>query len=108
MKKTRKMRGILEQIAEIERMERGKLCRMGERPYLNHQTWENGRNQVRYVRASEVDALQEAIDGYHRYQKLCEEYADEVIKQTRQEREWEKSERHCKRSAKKSKPPKKI
>ena len=67
-------------------MERGKLCRMGQRPHYNHQTWQDGRNVVRYVPAKEMKSLQEAIAGYNQFMKLAEEYADEVIKQTRRER----------------------
>jgi hypothetical protein len=87
MKKTKTMQRLLEQMARIERMERGTLCRMGDRPYHNHQTWQKGRNVVRYVPAQEVDFLREAIDGYNRFIKLAERYADEVIKQTRKERQ---------------------
>ncbi len=38
--------------AQIQHMERGKLCilREGpEGPYYNHQSWENGKNVSRYV-----------------------------------------------------------
>jgi len=87
MKQTKKMNQLLERMARITRMERGKLCRMGSRPHYNHQTWQDGRNVVRYVPANETDALREAIDGYQRFMKLAEQYADEVIKQTRRERE---------------------
>lgn len=87
MKTTKKMQRLLEQMAQIARMERGKLCRMGDRPHYNHQSWQDGRNRVRYVPAEEMDFLQEAIDGYHQFLKFAERYADEVIKQTRRERE---------------------
>lgn len=68
-------------------MERGKLCRMGGRPHYNHQTWQDGRNVVRYVPLGEKDFLQDAIDGYQQFMKLAEQYAEEVIKQTRRERQ---------------------
>ena len=86
MKKTKKMQRLLEQMARIERMERGTLSRMGARPYYNHQTWQKGRNVVRYVPAQEVDFLKEAIEGYNLFMKLAQRYADEVIKQTRKQR----------------------
>lgn len=86
MKHTKKMRELLEAMAKIERMERGKLCQMGGRPHYNHQTWENGKNVVRYVPARERQLLQEAIKGYQAFIELAERYADEVIKQTRKER----------------------
>jgi len=87
MKQTKKMKQLLERMARIARMERGKLCRMGSRPHYNHQTWQEGRNVVRYVPTNETESLREAIDGYQHFMKLAEQYADEVIKQTRRERE---------------------
>jgi hypothetical protein len=86
MKQTKKMQRLLERMAKIERMERGKLCRMGGSPHYNHQTWRDGRNVVRYVPANETEFLKQAIDGYHQFVKLAEQYADEVVKQTRKER----------------------
>ena len=86
MKHTKKMQRLLERMADIERMERGKLCRMGGESHYNHQTWQNGRNVVRYVPAREKEFLHEAIEGYKAFMKLAEQYADEVIVQTRRER----------------------
>jgi len=73
-------------MAAIEQMERGKVCPMTGRPHYNHQAWQDGRNIVRYVPAEEVASLQAAIDGYNLFRKLTEEYADEIIRRTRQER----------------------
>jgi hypothetical protein len=86
MKQTRKTQRLLERMAGIERMERGKICPMTGRPHYNHQTWQDGRNAVRYVRAEEVASLQEAIEGYNLFCKLAEEYVDEIIRRTREER----------------------
>lgn len=86
MKPTQKMKRLIGRMARIERMERGKLCKMGGRPHYNHQSWENGKNTVRYVAAKERDFVQEAIGGYQAFMRLAEQYADEVIKQTRRER----------------------
>jgi hypothetical protein len=87
MKRTSKSQRLLQQMAAIERMERGKICRMAARAHYNHQTWQDGRNVVRYVPDGELAALQQAIDGYRSFMKLAEEYADEIIRQTRAERE---------------------
>ena len=84
MKDKFKPEAILQQIARIERMERGKLCRMGAGAYYNHQTWEKGRNVVRYVPRDRVADLQQAIDGYQQYLKLTQAYADAIIRSTRQ------------------------
>lgn len=77
---------LLQELAGITRMERGTLCRMREGPqgpYFNHQTWENGRNVVRYVPREQVAALQEAIANYRRFLQLTQAYADAIIRQTR-------------------------
>ena len=47
-------------------------------------------NEVRYVPASEAAALQKAIEGYQLFIKLAEQYADEVIRLTRRERDRRK------------------
>lgn len=91
MKSTRRQTRLLERMTAIERMERGKLCPMVGRPHYNHQTWQDGRNVVRYVPARDAAFLQEAIDGYHRFKQLAEQYADEIIRRTRHERERAKS-----------------
>lgn len=76
----------LQELGRITRMERGTLCRMREGPhgpYFNHQTWENGRNVVRYVPREQVTELQEAIANYRRFLRLTQAYADAIIRQTR-------------------------
>lgn len=86
MKKTpRLIHPLLERMNRIRHMERGTLCRMSGRPHYNHQTWQNGRNVVRYVPAHQVAALQQAIDGYGLFMELAGQYADEVIMRTRKE-----------------------
>lgn len=71
-------------------MERGKLCQMGGRPHYNHQTWRDGRNEVRYVPKDEVAALKKDIAGYQLFTKLAEEYADEVVRASRRVRQRKK------------------
>jgi hypothetical protein len=87
------MKRLLERMAEIERMERGKLCQMTGRPHYNHQTWRDGRNEVRYVPKDEVAQLQKDIAGYQLFTKLAEQYADEVIRITRRQRQTRKRDR---------------
>ena len=87
MKAKPKPAALLGQIARIQAMERGKLCRMRASPagtYYNHQTWEKGRNVVRYVPRARMGHLQKAIAGYQQYLKLTKAYADAVIRRTRQ------------------------
>ena len=85
MKQTKKMQKLLDRMARIDRMERGKLCRMGSGDHFNHQTWQDGRNNVRYVPADQAPFMEKAIDGYALFMKLAGQYANEVIKQTRRE-----------------------
>jgi hypothetical protein len=52
-------------------------------PAYKLQAWENGRNVSRYVPPEQGPAVQEAIDGYRRYQALAEQYARLKIEETR-------------------------
>lgn len=76
-------------LQEIRRMERGTICAMRKGPsgtsHYNHQTWENGRNRVRYVPVAQVEALREAMAGYARFMRLIESYATDRIRETRRE-----------------------
>lgn len=77
---------LLKEIAAINHMERGTLCRMkrgSAAPFYNHQTWVNGRNVVRYVPRDQVPALQKALAGYARFIRLTQAYADQIIKRSR-------------------------
>ena len=79
---------LLHQIAQIQRMERGKLCLLREGPngpYYNHQTWQDGKNVCRYVPQDQLAALQEAIAGYEKFQQLIQQYVEVVIQKTRAE-----------------------
>jgi hypothetical protein len=79
---------LLRQIGQIKQMERGKLSVLGEGPngpYYKHQTWQEGKNVSRYVPRDQAPALQEAIDGYEKYQHLTEQYAELIIQKTRSE-----------------------
>jgi hypothetical protein len=85
MKPSRKAKKLLEQIAAIERMERGKLCPIPGKNRYNLQAWHNGRNEVRYIREEERSAVEEAVAGYRLFKTLADAYADEIIRQTRRE-----------------------
>ena len=82
---------LLQQIAAIPAMERGKLSRytFKERsnasgPYHKLQRWQDGKNHTRYVSADELLAVQTALAGYTQFRQLTEQYADLVIQETRQ------------------------
>lgn len=84
-------------MAEIEDMERGKLCQMPGRQYYNLQVWRNGRNEVSYIPAHDVPQTKKAIAGYQLFCKLAEQYADEVVRISRREREGKKREKQARR-----------
>lgn len=85
---------ILVEMAQIDTMEKGRLTeeyrdsykdgkpvRLG--PYYKHQRWENGKNLSRRVPAAQAQELSEAVDGYHRFKALAEEYAELTVEATR-------------------------
>jgi hypothetical protein len=82
---------ILQQIATIAAMERGKLSpysfkeRSGRSgPYHKLQSWQDGKNHSRYVPGDELPAVEAALAGYTQYQQLTRQYADLVIAETRE------------------------
>lgn len=81
--------GTLEHIATIQRMERGKLCVMREGkegPYYNLQCRENGKPVSRYIPREQVDLVREHTENYRTFTGLVEDYAQQIITRTRQER----------------------
>src|SRR6266516_4793688 len=86
---------ILDQIAAIPTMEIGKLSSYvptgrpaSTDPYFKLQSWQNGKNLTRHVRSEHLPQLQAALDGYARFRKLCDQYAQLMVERTRAE--WEK------------------
>jgi hypothetical protein len=80
---------ILQQIAQIQRMDRGSvsvLRRGPQGPYYNHQSYEQGRNVSRYVPSGQAADLQEALESYRRFQELVRQYAQLMVEKTRAER----------------------
>jgi Family of unknown function (DUF6788) len=78
---------LLQQIANIQTMERGKLSVIKESsagPFYKIQAREQGKNLTRYVPREQVAAVQEAIQGYQRFESLTQLYAQQVIERTRQ------------------------
>jgi hypothetical protein len=81
---------LLQQIAQISRMEPGKLCviRQGpEGPYYSLQCRENGKNLTRYVPRDQAPLVATHTANYERFQSLVDEYATLVATRTRTERE---------------------
>ena len=86
---------ILKQMAQIDCMEKGRLTeeyretyREGEKvrlgPYFKHQRWEDGRNISRRVPVGEAQHLRQAVEGYHQFEALADEYVQITIERTRQ------------------------
>lgn len=79
---------FFQQVAQIKRMERGKLTVMSqgpEGPHYKLQAWEKGKNISRHVSRDQASAFQDALEGYHKFQDLTTQYAQTVIDQTRAE-----------------------
>jgi hypothetical protein len=81
---------LLNEIAQIQRMEPGKLCVIGQGPngpYYNLQCRERGKPLSRYVPGDQSDTVAEHTANYRRFQDLVGQYAGLVVAQTRAERE---------------------
>ena len=80
---------ILQQIAQIQHMEPGKLCVLGHGPngpYYNLQCREKGKALTRYVPADQVPSVAEHTANYRQFQTLVDRYAQMIVEQTRAER----------------------
>ena len=86
MKISKKAQKLLIQMSEITNMERGKVCKMKGRKGFNHQTWQNGRNVVKYIHSENISDIEQDIKQYNHFMDLVGKYADEIIKQSRKER----------------------
>ena len=98
---------LFQQISKIQHMERGKLSIMREGPdgtHFKHQVWEDGKNVSRHVADDQAQAVQAAIDGYHQFQELTGQYAQQVIDKTRAERAATSKKKNPSRRSKFSSP----
>lgn len=81
---------ILQELVQIQRLERGTLSiiRQGPSgPYYNHQCYENGRNVSRYVPSEQVPELQAALADHQRFQQLVQQYVELLVARTRVQRQ---------------------
>jgi len=72
-------------------MERGAISSMRNGRFFNHQSWEKGRNVVRYVPAADVPALRKSLHGYRQFVALAQAYVDLIVQETRRQSEKSKS-----------------
>jgi hypothetical protein len=80
---------ILREIAQIRRMEPGKLCVIGHGPngpYYNLQCRENGKPVSRYVPADQVGVVTEHTRNFKKFEGLVSQYAQRIVDETRAER----------------------
>ena len=80
---------LLQQIAQIQQMEPGKLCvmRQGPKgPYYNLQWRDQGRALSRYVPSDQVELVAQHTANYQTFQNLVGQYAQLIIERTRAER----------------------
>jgi len=80
---------ILQQVAQIQHMEPGKLCVIGQGPngpYYNLQCREKGKTLSLYVPADQVPAVTQHTANYRQFQSLIEQYAQLIVDQTRAQR----------------------
>jgi hypothetical protein len=81
---------LLQQIAQIKRMEPGKLCILlqgADGPYYNLQCRQDGKTVTRYVPREQAEAAATHTANYARFQHLMEQYVTLVAQQSRAERE---------------------
>lgn len=89
MKHTTTAAELLKQVADIQRMEPGKLCIMRQGaggPYYNLQCREKGKTVSRYIPRDQVDQVTQNTANHQKFRTLVEQYADQVIETTRTER----------------------
>jgi hypothetical protein len=80
---------LLQQIAQLQQMEPGKLCVIGQGPngpYYNLQCRENGKTLTLYVPADQVQVVREHTANYQHFQALMAQYAQLIVARTRAER----------------------
>ena len=90
MNQTPTPQSLLQQMAQIERMEPGKLCiiRQGpEGPYYNLQCRQHGQTVTRYIPREQAQMVATHTANHERFQALVAEYVALVAQQTRAERE---------------------
>ena len=80
---------LLQQIAQIQHMEPGKLCIIGQGPngpYYNLQCREGGKTITRYIPADQAPLVAQHTTNYRTFQGLVDQYAQLIVEQTRAER----------------------
>jgi hypothetical protein len=101
---------ILTEMAAIEQMEYGQLDTFfqpsatapGQRrgPYHKRQVWQDGKNRTEYVPTAQVAAVQAAIAGRERFERLADEFVAQTVQATRAAQpDGKKNERNLRKPA---------
>ena len=80
---------ILQQITQIQHMEPGKLCVIGQGPngsYYNLQCREKGKTLSLYVPSDQISMVREHTANYGQFQALVDQYAQLIVDRTRAQR----------------------
>lgn len=77
---------LLQQIAQIQHMEKGSLSPLRDRPSANFQRWEAGRNVSEYIPAEQVPLVQQHLAAYTQFTALIDQYVRQVSARSRAER----------------------
>ena len=99
---------ILRQMGRIPNLIRGKLTSQtyapkgrSQGPYFTLQRWEGGKNKSQRISPEQLPMIQEAVDGYERFQQLAGQFVGLTEKQT-----WEAQSSDIKKKFRKfSHPP---
>lgn len=108
MNHTSRRQDILDQMASITRMERGKLSPMSSSsPRFRLQCWHDGANRTLYVPAAQLEAVRSAVANHERFQALANEFVDVTVAATRAERipDSKKNGRNSSRNASRKPKP---
>jgi outer membrane translocation and assembly module TamA len=96
---------ILQQMEQIQTMERGSLQeerrpskenpKFSNGPYFKHQVWENGQNQTRRVPQEKARALAQAIQGRKEFEALAQQFVKTTVAMTRAQQERPDSKKNA-------------
>src|SRR5438093_8668077 len=109
MNKKNTPQSILQQIASIEHMERGKLSiirQSANGAFYNLQHRENGRNVTEYIPRDQVPIVQEHVEAFRECENLFEQYVALISQRSREEREPGFKKKRCIRKSPSPRKPK--
>lgn len=85
----RQKAAVLEQMAQIPRIIRGKLTTQtyvakgrSQGPYFTLQRWDEGKNKSQRICSQDLPMIQEALTGYERFKQLADQFVGLAEKQT--------------------------